>query len=103
MILHVDHTGRVWLSDADDLKAFKITGTRPDAHTRPRVVDAGLSLTDDDGHAFVTADQVRHWAVEAGPLPAEWHHEFDAMVAYATSKGWTDEHGRLRAHTEWQA
>ena len=36
----------------------------------------------------------------AGPRAddREWRDKYDAMVAFATSKGWTDEQGRIRAH-----
>lgn len=36
----------------------------------------------------------------AGPLAedAQWRRQYDAMVAYAASKGWTDDDGRIRAH-----
>lgn len=29
---------------------------------------------------------------------AEWRRKLDAMVAFAASKGWTDDQGRIRAH-----
>ena len=29
-----------------------------------------------------------------------WASGFDGMIAYATSKGWTDTQGRVRAHVE---
>jgi hypothetical protein len=30
-----------------------------------------------------------------------WRTDFEGMVSYAASKGWTDERGWLRGHTEW--
>jgi len=101
MILYVDLEGRPAVLDAADLKAFKVTGNRPDAPARRSLAAAGVELTDDEGHAFIAADTVKHLAQQSGPLPAGWESDFDAMVVYATSKGWTDERGRLRAHTEW--
>lgn len=29
-----------------------------------------------------------------------WRESLDRMTAYAAPRGWTDEHGRLRAHIE---
>ncbi len=38
----------------------------------------------------------------AGVRSAEWEAGFEKMIAYATSKGWTDPSGTaIRAHVEW--
>lgn len=100
VIIRVQFDGSVSLEEAHDLKRFSIRGTRPNAAGTRRLADAGLELTADGGHGFVAAHTVREWA--AGfELPDAWPTDFEAMVAYAIAKGWTDEQGRLRAHTEW--
>lgn len=52
----------------------------------------------DDGHVWVDVD----WLRTAGLAQigdAGYAAQFDAMIAYATSKGWLDESGtRVRAH-----
>jgi hypothetical protein len=105
MYIHVDTAiapPAARLADRDNFRAFAITvdGT-PDQ--LPTVVDAltGLGTVDaDGGHAMLDADAVRRLAGATEGDP--WSADFDAMVEYARSKGWTDEHGRVRAHLEWR-
>lgn len=103
MIIRIDAQGQVTVHDPTNLTAFSICGPQPDAQARHRLAEAGVELTHDAGHGFVAASTVRGWAQATGPLPEGWQADFDAMVAYATSKGWTDDVGRLRAHTQWQS
>jgi hypothetical protein len=100
VFIAIDPHGSPTLHEAADLKRLAITGPRPDAAAVARLAEAGVALTDDRAHGFVAPATVVHWA-SAGSLPEGWQVDFDAMVAYATSKGWTDDAGRLRAHTEW--
>ena len=60
-----------------------------------------LCRFDDDGdHVWLDIAAAR--AAGAAAIHREaWTADFDAMVAYATSKGWTDAAGtHLRAHVE---
>ena len=67
---------------ADDLAATMGAGTRAD-----------------DGHLWIAEAAIRHWLV--GLTDDLWDEGFSGMVAYARSKGWTDEAGtHLRAHVE---
>jgi hypothetical protein len=55
---------------------------------------AGLGAVDGD-HAWLDAGALR----AAGDGTADWASGFDAMLAYAASKGWASEDGaRVRAH-----
>ena len=55
---------------------------------------AGLGSVDGD-HAWLDAAALR----AAGDGSADWASRFDAMLAYAASKGWASEDGaRVRAH-----
>lgn len=46
-------------------------------------------------HAWLDASALR----AAGDGTADWNAQFDAMLRYAASKGWTDqESARVRAH-----
>jgi hypothetical protein len=88
------------LADQDNFRAFAVmvNGT-PDR--LPAVVEAlsGLGVVDADGaHAVLDGAELKRLA-NAGD---GWTADFDAMVEYARSKGWTDEQGRVRAHLEWQ-
>lgn len=56
--------------------------------------DARLGAVDGD-HVWLDASALR----AAGDGTADWNAQFDAMLRYAASKGWTDEQsGRVRAH-----
>lgn len=101
MFIAIDHQGSPTLHEADDMKRLAITGPRPDEAAVARLNDAGLALTDDRTHGFVAPATLKRWAQQATTLPNGWDADFEAMVAYATAKGWTDAEGRLRAHTEW--
>lgn len=98
MIIRVDATGEVRVDEhlvftdfhvevpsgfaADDLAATMGAGTRAD-----------------DGHLWIAEAAIRHWLV--GRTDDLWDEGFSGMVAYARSKGWTDEAGtHLRAHVE---
>ena len=105
MYIHVDTAAEppvARLADRDNFRAFAIMvdGT-PDQ--LPAVADAltGLGAVDADGeHAMLDADAVRRLA---GATDGDaWTADFDAMVEYARSKGWTDDQGRVRAHLEWR-
>jgi len=97
MIIDVDPSGSLSLVDPGNFKGFHIAGQRPanpgDFAGRGVLFDADL------GHAWVTPQAVRDLAGESAD--AEWTAGFEAMVGYAVSKGWTDDDGRIRAHTEW--
>jgi hypothetical protein len=61
---------------------------------------AAVGQLDTDGqHVWLDPARLKELAAPDGD--AEWAAGFDAMVSYATAKGWTDDHGRLRAHVEW--
>ena len=98
MIIRVDAAGQVRVDEPlvftdfhvevasgfvrDDLAATMGEGTRADG-----------------GHLWIAEAAIRHWLV--GQTDDWWNEGFSGMVAYARSKGWTDEAGtHLRAHIE---
>jgi hypothetical protein len=86
------------LADQDNFRAFAVlvNGTQDQL---PAVVDALAGLgTVDAEHAMLDAAEVKRLAA----ADDAWTAQFDAMVEYARSKGWTDDNGRVRAHLEWQ-
>jgi hypothetical protein len=55
--------------------------------------------TEDLRHVFVDPA----WVLDEGGEVArslEWQRQWDAMVEFAASRGWTDSAGRVRAHVE---
>lgn len=100
MRLRVDPAGSVSLEDAEDCAAFSIVGAAPGTDAANDALRAsGIDLTDDGAHGYVDAATVTSLA--AGQVADDWPERFAGMVAYARSKGWTDDAGRVRAHTEW--
>lgn len=60
-----------------------------------------LCRPDDDGeHVWLDIAEARS-AGASSSTDADWPSKFDGMIAYATSKGWTDEAGtHVRAHIQ---
>ena len=82
------------LAEPDDFKAFSVTAAPGAALDR-------LGRADGDTHVFVDPAVLRALP-GARPDDAEWSASLDAMLAYAASKGWTDDAGHVRAHVAWQ-
>ena len=96
MIVRVDADGTVRLLEAGDLRRFSIAMPDTDA---ARTVLAGVARLDGADHAWVAPARLQSLARNlAEPLPPGWDEQFDAMVAYAAGKGWTDADGALRGH-----
>lgn len=88
------------LADVDRLDRLhaECPGALADMATGP------LCRPDDDGaHVWLDIAEARA-AGAAASDDAGWTGKFDDMIAYATSKGWTDDTGSLvRAHIEFTA
>lgn len=82
MYLHIDPTEippAVEVREADDFTAFKVVVEVPEhAWITPHALTALAGRGDDD----------------------EWRQNLAGMLAYAASKGWCDDAGRVRAHVE---
>lgn len=92
--------GAVTLDDADDCRSFSVGGAPPGSdEATAAVVAAGVHLDAGGGHAYVEPAAVERLA--AGRVDEGWGDRFAAMLAYAGTKGWLDEVGRIRGHTEW--
>jgi hypothetical protein len=50
-------------------------------------------------HVWITRAEFERLAGDRAGDPA-WREGFERMLAYAASKGWTDESGAVRAHVE---
>ena len=99
MIIRVDAAGEVRVDEHRGCTDFHVE------------VSAGLAIDDwaatmgagtraHDGHLWIAEAAIRHWLV--GLTDDLWDEGFSGMVAYARSKGWTDEAGtHLRAHVEY--
>jgi hypothetical protein len=99
MIIDVDRAATsVTVVEPDVLDAFSArSDTTDDAVVGEAMGPAGHAAG--DAHVWVDAAWVRSQVGDsAGP---DWVERFDQMVAYAASKGWTDEAGtHIKAHIE---
>jgi hypothetical protein len=99
---------RVVLVEPTDLRSLSVRVTAPpDAQgaTHGELLDGLIEaggLGRPDGHGDLLLE--RHALIEGAGATAtpQWHQEFEAMCAYAESKGWVHE-GRLQAHVQWPA
>jgi hypothetical protein len=82
------------LAEPGDFQAFSVTAVRGAS-----LAEAGRA--EGDTHVFVDPAVLRALP-GARPDDAEWSASLDAMLAYAASKGWTDDAGHVRAHVAWQ-
>lgn len=90
--------GGVELEEPDDCTRFHLVGR----DVGPDEVAGALSgFGEVEGeHAWIEPDTLRTLA--EGRVPADWDDRFDGMIAYAATKGWVDDEGRLQAHIEWE-
>ncbi len=95
MLIRVAADGGVVLEGADDFKRFAISAA-PGAPLASALM--GIARLEGEGHAWVFPDALRRLAPQAG-TPA-WEEGFGKMLAFATSKGWVDAEGAVRAHIE---
>lgn len=95
MNIRLSPSGTVVLEEAEEFRRFAVLvppGTAPGDSAL-----AGLMRVEGRTHAWVRPAAV----LALHPAPdAAWRGKFDAMVAYAASKGWTDAEGCVRAHIE---
>jgi len=87
--------GTVVLDAAEDFRHFAVlvpAGTVP-----AETALATLMQLEGGSHAWVPPAAVLALHPTAD---ADWRERFNAMVAYAANKGWTDPQGRICAHIE---
>lgn len=97
MIITVDPNTGARIDEADVFTAFSAaSGTTDNAAVGSAMGEAGHAA-DNDGHVWVSADWIRS-TVNGDDA---WTAGFDAMVSFATSKGWMNDAGtHILAHIE---
>ena len=109
MVISVDlgaEPPAVVLVDLEDCQRFQVkvaggtAGGTDGARLARALATSGMGRLDDDGaHAWIFLEAVRRAA--AGRVADSWPAAFEAMVAYASSKGWLSPGGEeIRAHVE---
>jgi hypothetical protein len=90
------------LAEPDDFQAFAAVASGPADADRLAVAARTVGRPVAASHVLVDVAALR--AMEgARPADAAWAEGLDGMLAFAASKGWTDEGGAVRAHVEWRA
>lgn len=86
------HRPTAAVTDVDDLRRLEVLApvNLPDADLAARLGDLGRL---DGDHVWLSVQRLRG----AGPADEGWASRFDAMIEYATSKGWV-EGTAVRAH-----
>ena len=98
MLIRITGLGEAVLEEAGDFRRFSI---RFDAGARGSgPADAALAgLARLDGEfAWACTEALRRIAPGGGD--AAWQQGFARMVAFAETRGWVDQAGRVRAHIE---
>ena len=91
----------VTLEEPDDCTRFHlaVVGGRDIGRVFGALVDAAAGRLDGD-HALITIDAVRRMA--GGRVGDDWDERFDAMLAFARTKGWIDDtNNAIQAHVEY--
>ena len=98
MIIRVDTAGEVRVDEHTVFTDFHVEAT-VGFSTAELAATMGAGTRPDGGHLWIAEAAVRHWLF--GRTAADWDAGVSGMVAYARSKGGTDEAGtHLRAHLE---
>jgi hypothetical protein len=95
--------GPVSLEEPENCKQFHVSvvgGHEPDSvSTALEASDVGRY--DGVGEAFISIAAVRRLA--EGRVSDTWQRDFEAMLAFAATKGWLDADGSsIQAHIEWE-
>ncbi|MCC5969087.1 MAG: flavin reductase family protein [Pararhodobacter sp.] len=85
------------LESATDFKRFSLRLDLVPGHDHLTAL-APVGEADGDSHAWVRPDALRALSPHAGQ--SDWEEGFAAMLRFAAQHGWTDAHGRIRAHIE---
>jgi hypothetical protein len=95
MLIVIRGDGRASLEDVDNFRAFSVKAGCA-AAMLPEAI-AVVGRLDDQGYAWIP----RSWLLENGRAgDADWLGQFEKMAAYASSAGWLDAGGAIRAHVE---
>jgi len=88
----------ITLADAGNFQEFHVA-IDGDVAAAVAAFDGRAAASERDNHLWIDIAFVRELAGAAAD--AEWAARFDAMLAYADTKGWIDEAaGRVEAHIQ---
>lgn len=87
------------LTDPQDFRGFAVGLAPSVTPEQVAAVASQLGSLEGDDHVFVSKAALTKLAGSLGQ-DRDWQSSLAQMVAYATSKGWVDDQGRIRAHIE---
>jgi hypothetical protein len=91
--------GSVTLDQPTEFTAFDIRSADPSPPAVTAALGSGGSDAPEEGHVFVAVAAIRELVGAAAD--ESWEAGLAAMLAYARSRGWTDESGELiKAHIQ---
>ena len=97
MIIEINISGVVTLTDVDNFRSFKVSA----ACTKLELADAlgGIGQVDNEGEAWIS----RVWLLASGrPDDPRWVTGFETMHKYAGDHGWVNsKNDSVRAHVEY--
>jgi hypothetical protein len=87
MIVQLTDSGTVELLDGSDFGGLRISA--PDGSDVGRILEAAnAGAIDGTGHAQIPVEWLRMAARSQGLADAGWEQGFQAMLEFATSRGW---------------
>ncbi len=98
MLIRITASGEAVLEEPGDFRRFSIRFD-PDSRGTAAAEAALASVARPDGDAaWVRPEALRRLSPQGGD--AAWQRGLDGMVAFAATRGWVDQAGRIRAHVE---
>lgn len=95
MRVHLTRSGAISLLEPSVFNRLDVLVDGQEPQQLERAI-ARIGSRDGADHVRLLPSVLRFLSSGAGS--ADWDAKFDGMIAYAASKGWLDEQGRVRAH-----
>lgn len=92
------NAGPLTIAEAGDLKRLHVTIHGDVGLDTLAAAVARLGRLADEDHVFLQPAALRKAVGEPWTSDPAWLAEYDEMVAFAASHGWTSDAGELRAH-----
>lgn len=99
MRLHLTNAGAITLCEPTVFNRLEVL-VDPQPAARLEQAIARIGLREDADHVRLPPSILRFLSGHAGET--DWEAGFGAMLAYATSKGWVDSQGHVRAHLNFR-
>ena len=92
--------GEVQILDIENFKDFAVIAPEAASNTEIEAALDALGRLHNDNEADIHQEELLRALPSDRVSDPDWRSQFDAMIAYATSKGWVGADGAIRAHIE---